>query len=138
MVSLHREEIAVKTAAQMITEALSQIEQVTPAAAADERAAGRVVMVDVREPVEWEHHIAGAVQVPRGLPEFVADSTSPRHNAELEPTARVIVYCHSGTRAALAAKTLMELGYENVANLTGGFAAWTEAGLPTVKHHDGF
>ena len=46
-----------------------------------------------------------------------------------------IVYCRSGTRAALAAATLKELGFENVANLDGGFAAWKDVGLPTVEHH---
>jgi rhodanese-related sulfurtransferase len=100
--------------------------------------AGQVVMLDVREPVEWEHHIAGAVQVPRGLLEAAADPISPRHNPELEPTARVIVYCHSGARAALAVKTLAEMGYEHVANLEGGISAWTGAGFPTVEHHAGF
>jgi rhodanese-related sulfurtransferase len=127
-----------KTVAQLITEAVAQIDKVTPAAAAAEIAAGTVTIVDVREPVEWEHHIAGAVQVPRGLLEFVADPTSPRHNPELDPTERVIVYCHSGARAALAVKTLLDMGYDNVANLEGGISAWTEAGLPTIQHHAGF
>jgi rhodanese-related sulfurtransferase len=45
------------------------------------------------------------------------------------------VYCRSGTRAALAAFTLKTLGYEDVANLDGGFNAWKEAGLPTGEHH---
>ncbi len=69
------------------------------------------------------------------LLEFVADPASPRHNAELDPTRRVIVYCRSGTRAALAGLTLKTLGYEHVANLDGGFTAWKEAGLPTDEHH---
>lgn len=124
-----------KTAAQMVTEAMAQVEKVTPAEAAAELADGKVAIVDVREPVEWERHIAGAVQVPRGLLEFAADPVSPRHNAELEPTGRVIVYCRSGVRAALAAKTLLDMGYENVANLDGGIASWIEAGLPTIEHH---
>ena len=127
-----------KTVAQLITEAVSQIDKVTPAAAAAEIADGKVTILDVREPVEWEHHIAGAVQVPRGLIEFVADPTSPRHNPELDPTERVIVYCHSGARAALAVKTLLDMGYDNVANLEGGISGWTEAGLPTIQHHAGF
>ena len=127
-----------KTVAQLITEAVAQIDKVTPAAAAAEIAEGKVTILDVREPVEWEHHIAGAVQVPRGLLEFVADPTSPRHNPELDPTERVIVYCHSGARAALAVKTLLDMGYDNVANLEGGISAWTEAGLPTIQHHAGF
>jgi rhodanese-related sulfurtransferase len=124
-----------KTAAEMIAEAMSQIEKVSPAAAAAERDAGSVVMLDVREPVEWEIHVPGALQVPRGLVEFAADPTSPRHDAELEPTGRVIVYCHSGARAALVVKTLQDMGYDHVANLAGGFAAWTAAGLPTAGHH---
>ena len=77
------------------------------------------------------------MQVPRGLLEFAADPASPRHTAELDPARRVIVYCRSGARAALAAVTLKTMGYENVANLEGGFSAWQEAGLPTAEHHDG-
>ena len=75
------------------------------------------------------------MQVPRGLLEFAADPASPRHNAELDPSHRVIVYCRSGARAVLAAATLKTLGFENVANLDGGFGAWTDAGLPTDEHH---
>ncbi len=90
------------TAAEMVGEANAQIEHVSPKDASDEVASGKAVMLDVREPVEWEQHITGAVQVPRGLLEFIADPASPKHNAKLDPTGRVIVYCRSGTRAALA------------------------------------
>jgi len=123
------------TAAEMVGEANAQIERVAPKEASDEVAAGKAVMLDVREPVEWEQHIKGAVQVPRGLLEFVADPASPKHNPELDPAGRVIVYCRSGTRAALAALTLKTLGYEDVANLDGGLNGWKEAGLPTDEHH---
>jgi rhodanese-related sulfurtransferase len=47
----------------------------------------------------------------------------------------VIVYCRSGARAVLAAQTLKTLGFEEVANIDGGFSAWTNAGLPTDEHH---
>ncbi len=123
------------TAAQMVGEANAQIGHVSPKDASGEVASGKAVMVDVREPVEWEQHIKGAVQVPRGLLEFVADPASPKHNPELDPAGRVIVYCRSGTRAALAGLTLKTLGYQDVANLDGGFNAWKEAGLPTGEHH---
>ncbi len=123
------------TAAEMLAQAHAEIETVSPQAAADERASGPVVFLDVREPVEWEQHVVGAVQVPRGLLEFVADPASPKHKPELDPSSRVVVYCRSGTRAALATYTLKTLGFENVANLQGGFAAWKEAGLPTAEHH---
>ena len=126
-----------KTVAELVAEAMAQVENVAPQDAAAEAAAGGAVFLDVREPVEWEHHIDGAVQVPRGILEWVADPASPRHSPELDPARRVIVYCRSGHRAALAAATLKTLGYENVANLQGGFAAWQEAGLPASEHHDG-
>ena len=83
-------------------------EHLTHADAQTEMAAGKAVLLDIREPVEWAHHIEGAVQVPRGLLEFAADPTSPRHKPELDPTRRVIVYCRSGVRAALAAATLKD------------------------------
>ena len=124
-----------QTAADMVRQAMTEIESVTPKDAFDEQASDHIAFLDVREPVEWEEHIAGAVQVPRGLLEFVADPASPKHNPELDPSRRVIVYCRSGTRAALATLTLKTLGYENVANLKGGFSAWKEAGLPTDEHH---
>ena len=126
-----------KTVAEMIAEAKAQIESVSPKDAAAEAASGNAVLLDVREPVEWEHHIAGAVQVPRGLLEFVADSASPKHRPELDAAGRVIVYCRSGARASLACATLKTMGFENVANLVGGFGAWQEAGLPATEHHDG-
>ena len=125
----------VKSVAEMIGEARAQIELVTPAAAAAELAAADPVVVDVREPVEWEQHIAGAIQVPRGLIEFVADPASPRYNARLQPTQRIIVYCASGARGSLAALTLQNMGYVNVVNLDGGVNAWVAAGLPVTRHH---
>ena len=91
-----------QTAADMVRQAMTQIESVSPKDAFDEMTSDHVAFLDVREPVEWEDHITGAVQVPRGLLEFVADPASPKHNPELDPERRVIVYCRSGTRAALA------------------------------------
>ena len=127
-----------KTVAEMVGEARARVETVSPKDASIEGVSEGVVFLDVREPVEWEHHIEGAVQVPRGLLEFAADPASPKHKPELDPAGRVIVYCRSGVRAALACATLLDMGYANVANLEGGFGAWQEAGLPSNEHHDGF
>ena len=125
------------SAREMVMEANASIDVLTPQEAQAELAGDTVVLLDVREPVEWEHHIEGAVQVPRGLLEFVADPTSPKHKPELDPARRLIVYCNSGGRAALAAATMKSLGFQDVASIKGGFTAWREAGLPTAEHHAG-
>ena len=123
-----------KTAMEMIGEARAQVDTVAPKEAADQLGTG-AVLVDVREPEEWQHgHINGSVPAPRGLLEFFADPASPRHKDQLDPSRRMIVVCASGARASLAAATLKTMGYSDVAILDGGLKGWTEAGLPTNEH----
>lgn len=115
-----------KGAADLVAEARAAAPQIDAAEA--RRRHGRAVFLDVREPDETARGtIPGAVAVPRGLLEFAADPDLPTRNPALDPEAEVVVYCASGGRSALAAKTLAEMGYRNVANLAGGYAAWTES-----------
>lgn len=88
-----------------------------------------VVLVDVRETVERDKDgaIPESIHVSRGLLEFHADPESPVYKEELAPDRRIILYCGSGGRSALAAKTLRDMGYPDVASLAGGFAAWVSA-----------
>lgn len=124
-----------KTARQMVLEATARVPAITPQEAHQRLDRGEAVLLDVREPTEWETHIRGCLQIPRGILEAKADPTSPRHEPALDPSRQVIVYCRSGARSALAAVTLQELGFTAVANLTGGINAWKEAGLPTEDTH---
>lgn len=89
-----------------------------------------VVLVDVRETVEREAHghIPTSLHAPRGLLEFQADPDSPAYNPALAPDVRVVLYCGTGGRSALAAKTLLDMGYSEVSSLAGGVAAWQAAG----------
>lgn len=120
-----------KTAAQLVQEARSQIENLTPDQVQAELAAGNVTLVDVRDAAELAGGtIPGAIHVSRGMLEFQADPSSPFHKAGLDPGRRIILHCASGGRSALAARTLRELGYTNVAHLDGGFKAWQAAGKP--------
>ena len=119
-----------KSASELVAEAKQRVENLTPDDVERELAAGAVV-VDLRESEELAGgRIPGAVHVPRGMLEFRADPTSPYHDAALDPSARVILHCAAGGRSALAAATLKEMGYENVAHLDGGFGAWQGAGKP--------
>jgi rhodanese-related sulfurtransferase len=87
------------------------------------------VFVDVREAGERaQGTIPGSIHAPRGFLEFIADPQGPMHKPELASGKRIVVFCASGGRSALASKTLVNMGLKNVANMAGGIAAWTEAG----------
>ena len=60
--------------------------------------------------------------------EFHADEASPYHLDVLDPDRRIILFCASGGRSALAADTLQRMGYADVAHLDGGFKAWPDQG----------
>ena len=118
----------------MVAEAKSRVENVTPDQLEKEMADGAVV-VDLRDGEELAAagKIPGSIHVSRGLLEFKADPAHPYHVEGLDPDKRVILHCASGGRSALAAETLSEMGYTNVAHMDGGFTAWSEAGKPTEK-----
>src|ERR671932_801996 len=85
------------------------------------------LVVDVRERDEFEEGaIKDAVHVPRGYLELRIENVAP------ERSRPIVLYCAGGARSALAARSLEELGYENVSSLAGGFGAWKNAGLPYV------
>jgi len=120
-----------KTADQLVQDAKSSIDNLTPDQVEAELAAGDVTLVDVRDAPELANgSIAGAIHASRGLLEFYADPNSAYHKAELSPNNRVILHCATGGRSALAAHTLRTLGYTNVAHLDGGIEAWKSAGKP--------
>lgn len=91
-----------------------------------------VVMVDVRDEAERRKtgSIPGAVPAPRGFLEFIADPEGPMHNPVFASGKRLVLYCASGGRSALAAKTLCDMGLDKVSHMAGGFAAWREANGP--------
>jgi rhodanese-related sulfurtransferase len=121
------------TVSEMVGAARERVTGLTVDEVAAEIDGGDAVLLDVREPTETaEGVIPGAVTAPRGMLEFHADPASPYHLAALSPERRVIVYCKSGGRSALAAATLLDLGYGDVAHLEGGITAWTEAQRPTA------
>ena len=84
-----------------------------------------VIVLDVREPNEYAAaHIPGSINIPRGLLEFSIWSLIPDRNE------KILVYCKTGARAALAAKTLNELGYAHARAVATGGKAWVLAGYP--------
>jgi molybdopterin/thiamine biosynthesis adenylyltransferase/rhodanese-related sulfurtransferase len=108
-------------------QAKQRIEEIEPFEAAAEIEGGDVVLIDTREPHEYqEAHLEGGKLVPPGL---LADEIAA---AAPDKSARTILYCRSGNRSYKAAEQLEALGYEDVASMAGGILAWQEQGLPVV------
>jgi sulfur-carrier protein adenylyltransferase/sulfurtransferase len=113
--------------AEFIRKIKSQIAEADPsdvrAAMSDANGNGAVALIDVRESEEVARGlIPGATHVPRGYLESRIDGAVP------DRSQHVVLYCASGNRSALAAKTLEELGYENVESMTGGYTLWKDRG----------
>ena len=84
------------------------------------------VLVDVREASEWDAgHLPGAVSMPRGILERDVETAVP------DLDTPIVLYCGGGYRSALAAASLQDMGYTDVASMDGGWRAWTDAGFPT-------
>jgi rhodanese-related sulfurtransferase len=111
-----------KSAAELFAEAKTRVKEVSAAQAVAAIAADpSVVLIDVREDREWNlGHAAHAQHMSRGMIENKIDAVVPRD-------ATIILYCASGNRSALAAESLTQMGYTNVASMSGGFRAWVDA-----------
>ena len=84
-----------------------------------------MTLVDVREGDEWRAgHLPGAIHIPRAFLELQVDDKLPDKDAPL------VLYCAGGNRSAMAAKTLRDLGYSNIAHMHRGFSAWRDGGFP--------
>jgi rhodanese-related sulfurtransferase len=113
--------MAHKTGEDLIEEAKRQIEEVTPEQVREMRARGEsAVYLDVREPNEWNlGRLPQAVHLPRGNLETKVEGLIDRNQ-------KVVVYCARGNRSALAALTMKQMGYENVASMARGFLGWAD------------
>ena len=124
-----------KTVKQLCDEANAEVETVKVADALTMKNDPNVQFVDIRDIRELDRdgRVPGAVHAPRGMLEFYADPTSPYHRAEFDPGRRTVLYCASGGRSALAAQSLRQMGYGNVAHLDGGIKAWAASGRDVAR-----
>ncbi len=93
---------------------------------------GKPVLLDVRAREEYEPgHLRDAVHIPRGVLELEVEKRIP------DKARPVVVYCAGGVRSALAAQTLLEMGYRDVASMLGGYDEWAGAQYPVEKQPEG-
>jgi rhodanese-related sulfurtransferase len=118
-----------KTFRQLVEEAKQVIQTITPEELCQRvQEEGSWVVIDVREPEDYKGgHLPGAVNIPRGVLEMKIDEVA---TSEETP---IVVYCGGGSRAALSAKALQEMGYRRVFSLEGGFRGWRGGGYPVEE-----
>ena len=118
-----------KTAHDLVAAAKSRVQEV-PVDAAEQAICEAEVLVDVREADEFAAgHLPGAIHASRGLLEFKLSASLEMSNRDL----RVVLYCKTSGRAALAAQVMHEMGYHQVSSIAGGYDAWVAAGQAVVK-----
>lgn len=118
-----------KTAHDLVAAAKSRVHEVA-LEHAEEAIRAADVLIDVREADEYQAgHIPGAIHASRGVLEFKLSSTPELTSRDL----KVVVYCKTSGRAALAACAMRDMGYLQVQSIAGGFDAWLAGGLPVVS-----
>jgi len=118
-----------KTAYDLVATAKSRVQEVA-LADAEQAIRNADVLVDVREADEYAAgHLTGAAHMSRGMLEFKFSANPALESRDL----KVVLYCKTSGRAALAAAALQDMGYLNVQSLAGGYDAWTAAGKPVTK-----
>ena len=126
-----------KTFPELLEEANAEIKSVSAEELKQQLDNEEIILVDVRskDVIEAEGQIEGSIHVPRDMLEFHADQRpdNPLRKEELNPEKKIVVYCGVGGQGTLSAKTLQDMGYSDVSNLTGGTKAWVEAGFNLKK-----
>ncbi|MEM8868774.1 MAG: rhodanese-like domain-containing protein [Pseudomonadota bacterium] len=120
-----------KTAKDFLEEANQAVPRISAEDGIAKHKSGGAVFVDVRDSADiaTSGTIAGALRVPRGFMEFAADDATPFHKEALAKDAEIYLVCGAGGQAALAGKTLKDMGFTNVTNV-GGIGDWKNAGGP--------
>ena len=120
-----------KTSQDYLSEAHALVEKISVNEGIKKHEEGKTIFIDVRDSAEIADTgtILGCLRIPRGMIEFAADNSSPLHNDRLSKENDIVLVCGAGGMAALAGKTLLEMGYLNIKNV-GGISGWIEGGGP--------
>jgi len=120
---------------ELIQAAMNEIETLPLKTAQEILEDPNTLFVDIRDirELEREGMIPNALHAPRGMLEFWVDPNSPYYKPIFGEGKKLVLYCASAWRSALATQTLQIMGVPNICHLEGGFSAWKKAQLPVVK-----
>ena len=123
---------ATQHVAEMIAAARLLIDRVSVHEAAELQRLDAAILIDLRDVRELQKlgTVANSFHAPRGMLEFWADPDSPYHKPIFRTDKKLILFCASGLRSALAVRTLQEMGMKNVLDMEGGFTEWRMQDLP--------
>ena len=125
----------IKSSQDLVEEANKSIETLDPVTVKLMLEKNECVLIDVRDIRElWkEGTVKNAKHIPRGMLEFWLDPQSSYFKEnKFDPNKKMVLYCALGMRSALSTKTLVDMGFENVAHVKGGFDALKQSGFEIV------
>jgi len=124
--------MAIKSPQTLVGEALNVVKTITPEEAMKLNNENRCNLIDIRDEVELQNlgSIENSFHIPRGLLEFsIHPESAYVQNNQLDLSKEIVLFCAAGGRSALAAKTLKEMGFDNVSHIEGGFGLMKQKGF---------
>ena len=126
----------IKSSQQLVEEANKTIETLSPQEVKSLIEKKEITLIDVRDIRElWrDGTIENSKHIPRGMIEFWLDPNSSYYQEnKIKDSKKMVLFCAMGFRSALATKSLVDMGFKNVANAVGGFDALKKTGLKVVQ-----
>ena len=128
--------MTIKSSKTLVSDALGEVKTISPEEALKLTNENKCSLIDIRDAVELQKlgRIENSYHISRGLLEFSIhpDSAFVKNN-KLDLNKEIVLFCAAGGRSALAAKTLKEMGFENVSHVDGGFGLMQASGFKIVK-----
>ena len=127
--------MSIKSSQTLVEEAQKNIETLTPSEVKKLHENNEITLIDVRDIRElWkEGTVEGSKHIPRGMLEFWLDPSSTYYQSnKIQDIKKIVLFCALGWRSALATKSLVDMGFKNVAHVNGGFDALKKSGLKIV------
>ena len=125
----------IKSSQTLVSEALKEIKTITTDEALTLSNEDKCNLIDIREKGELDKtgRVENSNHIPRGMLEFWLDPEGPYFKSgKLDMNKEMVLFCAGGLRSALAAKSLKEMGFENVSHIDGGFAAISQSDFKIV------
>ena len=124
--------MTIKSSQTLVSEALKEIKTISPVEALKRSNESKCNLIDIRDirELQKEGRIEKSIHIPRGMLEFWLDPESIYFkDGKLDMNKEMVLFCAGGLRSALAAKSLQEMGFKNVAHIDGGFASMIQSGF---------